>query len=167
MKKFIFLFVILFFNATQCFYHGTSRPKRKLKHALISLTNKSPIRLEVVWVEIGERGKTITRSINPGKTIVVELGEFGGYSTRNPAKVVYSPIPTNPQFKQEFRIDLPSSNVWAFTAVKLADILNNIWVPGVFKGDEWGKFGNFQYMNMHPLQLDKVMKGAREIQIIK
>ncbi len=153
MKKFILLFVILSFNATQCFYHGVGSPKRPLKHTLISLTNKSPIRLEVVWVEINEDEggieKTITKRIKPGKTITVELGVLGDYSTRYPAKIVYRPIPTNPRFKQEFIIDLPSSNAWAFTAEKLADILKNIWVPGVFKADEDGKFKTFEYMNMH------------------
>ncbi len=168
MKKLIILLTI-FFSATQCMYHSVGT-KRKLPYDTVKLINRAPIPFELTWVEISPEGQQIKISyrIDPGQEITVKLGVVGGYSTRNPAKVIYKPIPNDNEFNYEFIIDLPSSKEFAFTAVKLADILNNIWIPGVFKLDEKENFRSFQYMNMqHPTQWEKVMLNAGKVKIIK
>lgn len=167
MKK-LMCSLVIFFSISQCMdYRGN-----KLKYDTIKLINKASIPFEISWIEVlpGKEGrqKVITRTIKAGETTLIKLGEVGAYFTGTPAKVVYKPIPNNEEFNQEFIIDLSSSKEFAFTAVKLAEILNNIWVPGVLKADEKGNFSSFQYMNMqHPSQWEEAMKNAGKVKTIK
>lgn len=165
MKRLIFLFVILFVGATQCMYHGLGSVK--LKYDEVTLTNKSLIPLEVSWTEITiPQGKPqkITKEILPGTTITVKLGEIGGYS-QGEAKITWKPTSLNESLKQEFPIDLPNSKAFAFTAVTLADIMKNIWIPGMFTADDKGNFTTFQYMNIQ--YIDKILGQLYEVRPIK
>ncbi len=121
---------------TDCMYYGS---KRKLPHTDIKIFNKASIPMKLIWQEIDIRGKRhkIEKNIAPNETIFVKLGELGGYNREGgTSKVIYNPIPGNETFKQDFNIALPTSNTWILTAAKLADVLNNIWIPGVIKSDD-------------------------------
>lgn len=171
MKKLVFV-ISLFIGATQCMYHPKYpiESARKLKYTDITLTNKSPILLELSWTEITEEGnqQVITKEIMPGTTIEAKLGEFGAYFQSKPAKITYKPTSINDSIKQEFTIDLPNSKAFAFTAVTMADIMKNIWVPGVFTADDEGKFGSFQYMNLHhPTEWELVLRKIGTVKSIK
>lgn len=113
--------------------------------------------------------KEITKNINPGETITAKIGEIGGYYRNTLAKITYSPVPGNESFKQSFEIDLPNTKEFAFTAVKLAEIMNNIWVPVMFEADDKGNFGSSQYMNISdPEKWQKsISQGAGAIRKIK
>ena len=138
----------------------------KLKYDEVTLTNKSSIPMELTYSE-AEWPLPKTIAINPGTTITVKLGQGKGYQS-NGSKITYRPIPDNPSFKQEFPIDLPSSRSYVFTAVKLAEIMNNIWVPGVFYSDDKGEYPVFQYMNMgHPAEWQKVVQESTKTKILK
>jgi len=156
---------ILFFNITQCMYDQGS----KLKYSEIKLTNKSPIDLELSWTEIKRPEGTqqrITREIKAGEAITIKIGEIGGYYMGSPAKISYKPIPGNEVFKQEFIIDLPNTKEFGFTAVKLADILNNIWVPGMLQIDDKDKL-TFQYMNTNIHGTEELQKTISATSAIK
>lgn len=146
MKKSLVLLVVLSVQATVCMYHWSGG---KLKHVEVDVTNKSSIPVELSWVEI-ERGtqRTISHAIEPGETTKVKLGEVGDYFRDKPAKITYYPFIGDETFKQEFIIDLPNSPAFVFTAVRLADILNNILVPKVYQANDEGEFNSFQYMNV-------------------
>ena len=137
---------------------------RKLEHTQVRILNKSAIPMKLEWIEaLGKGGmarQTITKNIEPGEFITVELGEQGAYLP-GWAKVEYSPIPGNETFKQKFVVDLPSSQEFVFTTVNLADVLKNILIPGVLKVDDQGNLGSFQFQNLHhPSYLDNAMKAV-------
>jgi hypothetical protein len=188
MKKFIFLLSILLVGSTYGMYHP-ERQGRKLKYTDITLTNKSPIPLKLSWTEITKEGLTqeIIKEILPGETAAVKLGEIGSYLDK-PAKISYKPTNFDESkisdkltagfggfsgfqkkpFTQEFMIDLPNSKAFAFTAVTMADIMKNIWVPVVFTADDEGNFDSFQYMNLHhPSQWQEVLKNIGSVKVIK
>ena len=165
MKKFICLLAIFSFKAIQCMDSNGN----KLRYDEITLTNKSPIPLELSWMERDLRKgspTTLTRLVKPGETIKVKLGEIGGVSTS--AKIIYRPIVSNQDFTQEWAINLANTNAFAFTAVKMADIMNDIWVPGILKADDKGNFGSFQYMNVYDTnKWQQIIGAAGEIKVIK
>lgn len=166
------LFTVLFFSVIQGMHHvSPGSVSRKLKYDTVTLTNNSSILLELVWIEISPQGRQekISHNIKPDETITVRIGEVGGYYTRNTsAKIIYAPIKDNPSFKQEFTIDLPNSSAFVFTVKTLADIMNNIWVPGVLQADDKGNFNSFQYMNLqHPSQWEKILLEAGKVKTIK
>lgn len=173
MKKLVFLLSILFIGSTQGMYYQGEKLRHegeKLKYDEVTLINKSPISLELSWVELKRpelTQQTIRREIMPGETITVKLGEVGLY-LRKPAKIIYSSTAMDKSIKQEFIIDLPNSKAFAFTAVTMADIMKNIWVPGVFTADDEGNFSSFQYMNLHhPTEWEKVLKKVGAVKAIK
>jgi len=144
MKKTLVLAIILFFNTAFGMYHRGS----KLKYDEITLINKSSGSLEIAWNEIGEsQSQTITKEIPAGETIVVKIGEIGGYDTRNPARIIVRPLSYDKSFTQDHYIDLPNSKAFAFTAVTMAKLLKNILVPLVFAADDAGHFNTFTFMD--------------------
>ncbi|HEV2916720.1 MAG TPA: hypothetical protein VGW78_03155 [Candidatus Babeliales bacterium] len=164
MKKLILIIAVLLIKTTHCMYDQAG----KLKYSEVKLINESPITLELVWEEVRRpegRRQTITREIKPGATIIVKIGEIGGYFQGSPARIVYKPVPGNETYKQEFPIDLPNSPAFVLTAVKLADIMNNIWVPGVLKADDKGKYSSFEYMTTSGQQWQNTLYQAGKVQV--
>ncbi len=166
MKKLIILLVILFSNAIQCMYDQGG----KLPYDEITLANKSKIPFELSWHEIKRpQGipTEIKRTINAGETIRVKIGEVGGYDKHHPAKVTYFPINHDDLYKRDFALDLPSSQSFILTAVSLADVMKNIWVPGVLQKDDKGAV-TFQYKTLNQTgDLEGVVRRASNPRVIK
>lgn len=165
MKKIIIILMALSCHSAHTLYHGGA----KLKYTDVEITNKSTIPLTLKWVEIDKGNpRDLTREMAPGEKISVKIGEVGNYFPNKPAKIVYYPIEGNEKFETDFTIDLPNSKEFVITAVKMADIMNKLWVPGVLKANDKGEFDQFQYMNLgNTFHRETVLQRAGEVQQIQ
>ena len=137
----------------------------KLENTSIKATNKSQIPMHIIWKESTreKKHKNLGKTIEPGKTVEITFGKVGGFVLSS-GRVVYNPIQGNKAYTMDFPVDLPKHKTFAFTAATLAEIMQNVWVLGVFKSDRKSdseEITSFEYPRLKDIFRDAIFEVGK------